>query len=252
MSEIKRDKLLTPFVERNLRLTGSRLPNAKFDSFLAVEFKENNDNKITLFAASGQYNEDNKQKSANLHLEAYSFALLCKQAEKISSQAPGFEFRGIKVNGVRKKRPGDDTKGPAHGWDGTVFIGKDQEGVCYICVMNTTVGKLKFPFRPSNWSSLVNVRTNEPASAADVSCDYAEAWSAMLLPIVATLLVNHPYDWQAGREKPNGGGWGGNGGQGGGGWNKGGQGGGQQKAPDMSFLDAPAGGGDSFDSDIPM
>lgn len=240
----KRDRLLTPFIERNLQLKGNRLPDARYDPSLSVEFEEENDNKITLIAWSGLPGEDGRQTPIKLNVEAYSFALLAKQAEKVSGIAPGTEFRGIKINGVRKKKPGDDSKGLSMGVDGTVFIGKDQQEVCYICIMARGVPKLKFPFRPSNWSEMVDVRTMEPAPLSLVSQDYAEAWSAMVLPIATSLLIAHPYDWKAAREDRNERGTGNSSGRNNNDWkNKSNE----SKAPAKDDFD---GGG--FDDDIPL
>lgn len=196
----KRDRLLTPFIERNLALKGQKLPEARYEPSLTIEFEEENDNKVTFLAWSGLPGEDGRQTPLKLNVEAYSFAVLARQAEKVSGIAAGTEFRGIKVNGVRKKKPGDDSKGLSMGWDGTIFIGKDAQEVCYICLMAKGVPKLKFPFRPSNWSQMVDVRTNEPAPLSLVSQDYAEAWAAIVLPIATALLIQHPYDWKAAKE----------------------------------------------------
>lgn len=265
--QVIRDKLLTPFIERQLSLTGAKAPEGRFPCYMKVEFKEKNNNRITLHFGSGIYGEDQRQKTISLDVPAYTFGVLCQQARQIATQPPGFEFRGHKINGIRQKRPGDQTKGPATGWDGTVFIGKDSQGVCYICAMAKGVNKIKTPFLPdAQFVSMVDVRTNEPASPADVSCDYSFAWGQTLEPIVGHLLVNHPFDFRAeGKyaEKNQGGGWKDR--NGGGGYqnnNGGGQGGYQRQqqnnhqqggGDDMSFLDTgTSGGGDSFDNDIPM
>lgn len=247
----KRDRLLTPFIERNLQLQGNKLPEAKYPPSFAVEFREENDNKISIICWSGLPGEDGRQTPIQLHMEAYSFAVLAKQAEKASTLATGTEFRGIKVNGVRKKRPGDENKGPGMGWDGTIFVGKDQQDCCYVCVMTKGQPKLKFIFKPSNWSTMVDVRTNEPAALSLVSQDYAEAWAAIVLPIASQLLINHPYDWKAAREARDGGSQQ----QSNDSWKDKPR---NQSAPkprvddDMAFLGAPAGGTDSFDEDIPI
>lgn len=240
-----RDKLLTPFVERLLQLQGNRLPEGKRDPSLGFEFDPEGTgaNKVSMIVWPGATGEDGRQTPIRMHLEPFALSCLANYAAKAPAMESGTESLGIKVKGPRKKRPGDETRGPAMGWDGTVFVGKDQQGVCYICVMAKGMPKLKFPFRPSNWTDMVNVRTNEPATPADISMDYAEAWSGILLPIAAQLLVNHPYDWKANAPQRDSGGGGGY--QRGGGGNREYSQGGQQGYRESAPMD-------SFDEDIPL
>lgn len=240
----KRDRLLTPFIERNLQLRGQQLPEARYEPTLSVEFEEENDNKVTLIAWSGLPGEDGRQTPIKLNVEAYSFALLGKQAEKVSGIAAGTEFRGIKINGVRKKKQGDTSKGLSMGVDGTVFIGKDQQEVCYICIMVRGMPKLKFPFRPSNWSEMVDVRTMEPAPLSLVSQDYAEAWAAIVLPIATSLLIKYPYDWKAAKEDRDARGTGNDSGRNNNDWKN------KPKPAPQAANDGFDGGG--FDDDIPL
>lgn len=244
----KRDRLLTPFIERNLQLVGNRLPEGKNDPSLGFEFDPENNNKLTCIVWSGVPGDEGRQVPIRMHMEAYAVTALALYASRASSMAAGTESLGIKVKGLRKKAPGNENKGTNMGWDGTLFVGKDQQNVCYICVMAKGHGKLKFPFKPSNWTDMINVRTNEPATLAEVSADYSEAWANFIGPVAAALLVNHPYDWKAGREDRQSGGNGGNNNN----RNNGGGGNGNRGGGDMSFLDNDKGGGNSFDDDIPM
>ena len=252
---IVNDPFVTPFVERQLSLSGAKAPEGRFPAYMRVDFRAGKSNDVQFTFGSGIYADD-KQKIIKLNIPAFSFAVLAKQAEEVGSKDPGFEYRGLKINGIRPRKPGDDSKGIPTGWDGTVFIGKDSQGVCYICAMSKNVNKIKIPFAPDpKFVSMVDVRTNEPASLADVSLDFSAGWARTVMPIVSQLLVNHPYDF---RTKDGGGDNGKFAGKNGnGGWQdrpSGGQQGQQrqQQAPanDMAFLDM--GNGNSFDDDVMM
>lgn len=237
--QMKRDRLLTPFVERNLQLQGNKLPDAKYPPSFQFEFDPEGDNKIGVTVWSGVPGEDGRQAPIRCSLEAYALSCLANYAEKAPAMAEGTESRGVKVNGIRKKRPGDESKLPSKGWDATLFVGKDQQGVCYLSVMAKGHPKLKFPFKPSMWTESVNVRTGEPATPAEVSADYAEAWARIIMPIAMHLLCNHPYDWKSGRTDRNN--------EGASRFNNGGGFGGSKPAAkeEPSF-------GNDFDDDIPM
>lgn len=156
-----------------------------------------------------------------------------------------------KENGFKKKlankstyRGNEKFDSPQHIND--ILVGKDNEGCCYISILEEGKTPIKFVFGPSDWHHWA-AKDGTPIGRKEVSEEFAIAYANMLTEIVPRLAAEWLYEDQVGPNDPgaqaadagqpaktwnnNGGGNRGNwnkgngGGYNKGGWNKGGGGG---------------------------
>lgn len=192
-----------------------------------------------------QDNNYGKITAAMAPMESGGLAVLIDQA----IDAPNGWKRGIKNSNSYKPGSGERFETPQHVSD--IVLGKDEEGVIWISVVEQGRPVIRFYFGPSKFHQFVNA-DGTPLSKAEVSILVARAYAKMLPVVLGNLIAidavnksenpeeQKPYDKEAqqrgqgfqrggGFNRGGGGGWQGNrGGGGGGNWNRGGGGGGWQ------------------------
>jgi hypothetical protein len=180
-------------LEYRLRLVGDRLPDGRKDPNFQVNV--NGKNEVVLTCNTGLFGADQKQVNIQGKISAITFGAVVTAAEQINSKEPGFRFPLIHVMSPRKRTP-QDGPGTPQALAGVVVVGKDADGVCYISLMRKDPPHIKFPFRPDQWAKLRDPVSNQPATPADISNLYSQAWAKVLAPLALHVLSNDVYDFR--------------------------------------------------------